>query len=130
MRLVSPDNTEFTYAIRLEFQTTKNEGEYEAFLAGMRLASKMGAKHLNVHVDSMLIVGHINGTYDARDPVMAQYVQHAKILMKTFTSCNVIHINRSGNKEKDALNKMASTVWSHVGKEVRIETLDQPPALP
>src|ERR1044071_10458566 len=57
LRLVSPDKTEFTYAVRLEFPSINNEAEYKAFFAGLRLAHKMGARHLNAHVDSMLIAG-------------------------------------------------------------------------
>ena len=74
LRLVSPDKTEFTYAIRLDFKSTNNEAEYEAFLAGLRLADKMGARYLVAHVDSMLIADHINGIYDARDNTMAKYL--------------------------------------------------------
>ncbi|XP_035845711.1 uncharacterized protein LOC118492058 [Helianthus annuus] len=54
LRLVSPDKHEFTYAIRLDFKSTNNEAEYEAFLAGLRLAIKMGVRHIEAHVDSML----------------------------------------------------------------------------
>jgi len=61
---------------------------------------------------------------------MAKYVTQAKIIMKDFTTCNVIHINRSGNKEADALSKMASTVWPHMGEEVRIETMAEPSVPP
>ena len=42
LRLVSPDGQELTYAIRLDFKSTNNEAEYEALLAGLRLAVKLG----------------------------------------------------------------------------------------
>ena len=71
LRLVSPNKTELTYAIRLDFKSTNNEAEYEDFLAGLRLADKMGTRYLVAHVDSMLIAGHVNGIYDARDNTMA-----------------------------------------------------------
>ncbi|XP_021986282.1 uncharacterized protein LOC110882608 [Helianthus annuus] len=50
LRLVSPEKHEFTYAIKLDFKNTNNEAEYEAFLAGLRLAIKMGAQNLQAHV--------------------------------------------------------------------------------
>ncbi|GKA83304.1 reverse transcriptase domain-containing protein [Tanacetum coccineum] len=35
--LTSPEGTEFTYALRFEFDATNNEAEYEALLAGLRI---------------------------------------------------------------------------------------------
>ncbi|KAI3754151.1 hypothetical protein L1987_53929 [Smallanthus sonchifolius] len=67
LMLTSPEGVELTYALRLEFQTTKNEAEYEALLAGLRLANKMGAKHLEAHVDSLLVANQVNGVYDAKE---------------------------------------------------------------
>ncbi|XP_076929155.1 uncharacterized protein LOC143593396 [Bidens hawaiensis] len=57
LRLVNPEGHEFTYAIKLDFKSTNNEAEYEAFLAGLRIDKKLGVKHLEARVDSMLITG-------------------------------------------------------------------------
>ncbi|XP_021991096.1 uncharacterized protein LOC110887837 [Helianthus annuus] len=70
LRLVSPDKHEFTYAICLDFKSINNEAEYEAFLAGLRLAIKMGVRHIEAHVDSMLVAGKINGQYEAKGDIM------------------------------------------------------------
>ena len=64
-------------------------------MVGLRITDKMGAKHLDAHVDSMLIAGQINGTYDAKDETMALYLEQAKLLMRKFDSCLVIHIKWS-----------------------------------
>ena len=126
LRLISPEKQEYTYAIRLDFKSTNNEAEYEALLAGLRIADKLGARCVDAHVDSMLVAGQINGIYDAKDPKMAQYLEQAKLLMCRFDSSKVIHIRRSENKPADALSKMASTSFEHLAKEVRIEVLDEP----
>ncbi|GJX12419.1 reverse transcriptase domain-containing protein [Tanacetum coccineum] len=39
--LISPSGVEFMYALRLNFASTNNEAEYEALLAGLRMARKM-----------------------------------------------------------------------------------------
>ncbi|GJS30557.1 reverse transcriptase domain-containing protein [Tanacetum coccineum] len=39
--LVSLEGKEYTYALRFEFETTNNEPEYEALLAGLRIAKEM-----------------------------------------------------------------------------------------
>ncbi|XP_076950387.1 uncharacterized protein LOC143623339 [Bidens hawaiensis] len=57
LKLINPDSQEFTYAIKLNFKSTNNEAEYEEFLAGLRIAKKIGVKFLEAWVDSMLIAG-------------------------------------------------------------------------
>ncbi|KAJ0942375.1 putative ribonuclease H [Helianthus annuus] len=123
LRLVSPDKHEFTYAIRLEFKSTNNEAEYEAFLAGLCLAIRMGVKNLEADVDSLLVAGQINDQYDAKGDVMALYLEQAKTLLQSFNSFKITHINRSKNKPTDALSKLASTRFQHLVKDVRIEVL-------
>ena len=126
LRLVSPDNHELTYAIRLDFQSTNNEAEYEAFLAGLRLALKMGARNLEANVDSKLVAEQVNGRYDAKGEAMALYLEQARMLISQFQTFKVNHINRSENKHADALSKLAATSFKHLAKEVRIEVLSNP----
>ncbi|XP_071704669.1 uncharacterized protein [Rutidosis leptorrhynchoides] len=68
--LTGPDKEEHTYALRLNFKATNNEAEYEALLAGIRLAKEIGIKKLQAYVDSQLVANHINGTLDAHDEGM------------------------------------------------------------
>ncbi|XP_076909572.1 uncharacterized protein LOC143566891 [Bidens hawaiensis] len=55
---------------------------------------------------------------------MASYLSQAKDLMQQFTSCKVVHIKRSENRNADALSKLASTSFEHMGRDVRIEVSD------
>ncbi|GJT76060.1 reverse transcriptase domain-containing protein [Tanacetum coccineum] len=52
LMLVSPEGKEYTYALRFEFETTNNEAEYEALLAGLQIAVDMKVKDLSIFVDS------------------------------------------------------------------------------
>ncbi|XP_076889967.1 uncharacterized protein LOC143540890 [Bidens hawaiensis] len=126
LRLVNPEGYEFTYAIKLDFKSTNNEAEYEAFLAGLRIAKKLGVKHLEARVDSMLIAGQINGTYKAKNDVMASYLSQARALIRQFSSFNIVHIKRSENKSAGALSKLTSTNFEHFAKDIRVEVLDHP----
>ncbi|GJZ28309.1 reverse transcriptase domain-containing protein [Tanacetum coccineum] len=45
--LTNPEGMEFTYALRFEFTATNNEAEYEALLAGLRIAARMGVRNLD-----------------------------------------------------------------------------------
>ncbi|GKB45610.1 reverse transcriptase domain-containing protein [Tanacetum coccineum] len=53
--LTNPEGVEFTYAMRFRFEATNNEAEYEALIAGLRIAEQMGVKNLQAHVDSRLV---------------------------------------------------------------------------
>ncbi|XP_076937426.1 uncharacterized protein LOC143605052 [Bidens hawaiensis] len=124
LRLVNPEGHEFTYVIKLDFKSTNKEAEYEAFLAGLRITKKLGIKHLEARVDSMLIAGQTSGTYEAKNDVMASYLSQAKELILQFLSCKVIHIKRNENKSADSLSKLASTNFEHFTKDIRVEVLD------
>ncbi|XP_076913949.1 uncharacterized protein LOC143572775 [Bidens hawaiensis] len=57
---------------------------------------------------------------------MASYLSQARVLIRQFTSFNVVHIKRSENKSTDALSKLASTNFEHFAKDIRVEVLDRP----
>ncbi|XP_076911563.1 uncharacterized protein LOC143569571 [Bidens hawaiensis] len=57
---------------------------------------------------------------------MASYLSQAHVLIRQFSSFNIIHIKRSENKSADALNKLASTNFEHFAKDIRVEVLDHP----
>nr|GEW84380.1 reverse transcriptase domain-containing protein [Tanacetum cinerariifolium] len=42
--LTNPKGVEFTYALRFEFEAFNNEAEYEALVAGLRIAEQMGCE--------------------------------------------------------------------------------------
>nr|GEW10152.1 reverse transcriptase domain-containing protein [Tanacetum cinerariifolium] len=50
--LANPKGVEFTYTLRFQFAASNNEAEYEALIAGLRIATQMGVKNVQVNVDS------------------------------------------------------------------------------
>lgn len=80
--LTSPDGTKHTYALRFEFIATNNEAEYEALLAGLRIANQMGVRNLEANVDSRLVANHVLGEYVAQEEHMIQYLDKAKSSIK------------------------------------------------
>nr|GEX45198.1 hypothetical protein [Tanacetum cinerariifolium] len=42
--ITNPEGMEFTYALRFRFNATNNEAEYEALIAGLRIARKIGRR--------------------------------------------------------------------------------------
>ncbi|KAJ0909268.1 putative nucleotidyltransferase, Ribonuclease H [Helianthus annuus] len=124
--LISPERVELTYAIRLDFENTNNTAEYEALLAGMRLAQKMKAKHVEASTDSQLVVKQYQGEYEAKDGVMARYVAKVKETTKAFGTFKLEYIPRGRNRKSDALSKLASVAFDHLAKEVKVEVLTSP----
>ncbi|GKD60121.1 reverse transcriptase domain-containing protein [Tanacetum coccineum] len=74
--LISPSGVEFTYALRLNFTSTNNEAEYEALLAGLRLAAKV--QDIDVKVDLKLAASQINEIYVASSTSMIKYLATAR----------------------------------------------------
>ena len=60
LQLTSPTGERIEHAVRLGFSATNNESEYEAMVAGLKLALTMGADNLSVQSDSQLVVGQVN----------------------------------------------------------------------
>ena len=53
---------------------TNNEAEYEAILTGLDLAKVVGALLVVLHSDFQVVVGHINGDYEAKGEQMKKYL--------------------------------------------------------
>ncbi|XP_021986933.1 uncharacterized protein LOC110883510 [Helianthus annuus] len=124
--LISPEGVELTYAIRLDFENINNTAEYEALLAGMRLARKMKAKNVEASTDSQLVVKQYQGEYEAKDSTMAQYVAKAKEMAEAFETFELKYIPRGRNRKSDALSKLASVAFDHLAREVKVEVLATP----
>ncbi|GJZ05840.1 reverse transcriptase domain-containing protein [Tanacetum coccineum] len=125
MILTNPEGAEFTYAMRFRFEATNNEAEYEALIAGLRIAEQMGIKNLQANVDSRLVANQVNGSYIAKESGMVQYLNKVKTLAKSFKEFSIKQIPRSENKKADALSKIASTSFAHLNKQVLVEELKE-----
>nr|XP_023910735.1 uncharacterized protein LOC112022377 [Quercus suber] len=68
--LQSPEGDKLKHRVRLQYQTTNNEVEYEALLRGMELAKSVEAESLLVLGDSQLIMGQVNGEFEAKEERM------------------------------------------------------------
>ncbi|GKA95649.1 reverse transcriptase domain-containing protein, partial [Tanacetum coccineum] len=99
--LTNPEGMEFTYALRFRFDATNNEAEYEALIAGLRIAKQMG------------------------EADMVRYLEKVKALTGSFKAFTIKKIPRSKNKKDDALSKIASTSFAHLSKQVLVEELKE-----
>ncbi|GJS38676.1 reverse transcriptase domain-containing protein [Tanacetum coccineum] len=123
--LTSPKGTKFTYALRFQFTTSKNEAEYEALIAGLRIAAQMGVRNVQVSVDSKLVANQVLGTYVAKEENMIKYLEKVKSLVSGFGNFSISQVPRGKNKIADALSKIASTSFAHLSKQVLVEVLKE-----
>ncbi|KAI5323872.1 hypothetical protein L3X38_032945 [Prunus dulcis] len=68
--IITPDGTLLEQAITLGFSASNNEVEYEALLAGLRVAKELTIKRLAIYSDSQLIMNQASGEYMAKHPRM------------------------------------------------------------
>ncbi|KAI5351522.1 hypothetical protein L3X38_004413 [Prunus dulcis] len=124
--LTTPDGLKIEYALRFDFRTSNNEAEYEALLAGLRLAKSMNAKQIRIHSDSQLIVNQITADFAAKDASMYAYLSTAHQLLRSFQAYEIKQIPRGENSHADALARLASAINDKVGRNVPVEILAQP----
>ena len=62
------------HSFRLGFKTSNNEAEYEALLAGLRVVLNLGAREVEVYSNSWLVVNQVQGSFEAKDPQMIDYL--------------------------------------------------------
>ncbi|GAU40405.1 hypothetical protein TSUD_136520 [Trifolium subterraneum] len=59
-------------SLALSFPTSNNQVEYEAFLAGLRLAEDVSAKEIKIYTDSQLVASHVLGEYQAKNDNLSE----------------------------------------------------------
>nr|GEV88826.1 reverse transcriptase domain-containing protein [Tanacetum cinerariifolium] len=121
--ITNPEGMEFTYALRFRFNATNNEAEYEALIAGLRIAGQMGVQNLQANVDSKLVANQVNGIYISKESSMIKYLEKVKNLASTFKGFFRKQIPRGENKKVDSLSKITSTSFAHLSKQVLVEEL-------
>ncbi|XP_020206975.1 uncharacterized protein LOC109792009 [Cajanus cajan] len=124
--LEGPGGILLEQSLRFEFRASNNQAEYETLLAGMSLAKEMGATSLSARSDSQLITGQVAGTFQAKDPQLAKYLEKVKLLSENFREFTLNHVPQEKNSRADLLSKLASTKKPGATRSVIQETLSQP----
>ena len=78
--LITPKKLIMEKSLQLGFLTTNNEAKYETLLAGVAMVKQLGGDVVELYSNSRLVVGQVNGEFEARDEKMQGYlaeVQHA-----------------------------------------------------
>ncbi|KAG7564205.1 Ribonuclease H domain [Arabidopsis suecica] len=123
IKLESPTSEILEQSFRLLFNASNNEAEYEALIAGLRLAQGVGAEEVVAYCDSQLVVNQFNGDYEAKDLRMEAYLEVVKDLSKDFKKFELIRIPRGENTTADALAALASTSDPELKRIIPVECI-------
>nr|XP_025661188.1 uncharacterized protein LOC112756783 [Arachis hypogaea] len=97
------------HSLNFSFKASNNQSEYEALIAGLRLAADLNITELKVYCDSLLIVQQVNNLYQVKDPLLSKYLDVVQNLLSKFSKYEIQHIPRESNGRANILSKLAST---------------------
>ncbi|CAJ2657743.1 unnamed protein product [Trifolium pratense] len=107
--LEGPDGVMIEQSLRFAFKASNNQAEYEALIAGMKLAKDMEVKELKAMSDSQLVTNQVSGKFQTKEPQLIKYVEGVQSLAKHFDSFELVYVPREQNMRADLLSKLAST---------------------
>jgi len=105
--LVAPDGTVIAEVTRFLGHATNNVAEYTALIIGLQEASRRGIEHLDVRMDSLLVVQQMKGLWRIKHPGLKPLALQAGALLAGFPSRTIEHIPREENGIADALANRA-----------------------
>ena len=94
VQLKSPTGERIEQPIRLGFNASNNELEYEALLSIIELVVVVSIDKLLIHNDSQLVVGQVNEEFESKDPRMEKYVSQVKQRLGGFSILKLEHVPR------------------------------------
>jgi ribonuclease HI len=86
---------------------TNNIAEYQALIAGLQEAQRLGMKEVEVYLDSELVVNQVNGVYRVRDAKLKTLEGEVRRRLGHFAHWVVRYIPREENREADRLAREA-----------------------
>ncbi|XP_075640419.1 uncharacterized protein LOC142612188 [Castanea sativa] len=111
--LRSPEGDTIECVIHLQFSLTNKKVEYTVVLSGLDLAKAVGAASTIIDYNSQVIVGHINGDYEAKGEQMKAYSSMVRSRMSEEFSATFVQVPREESEQADRLAKVASA--KHTG---------------
>ncbi|XP_075655290.1 uncharacterized protein LOC142625539 [Castanea sativa] len=121
--LISPEKLVIEKSLRLGFPATNNEAEYEALLVGAQMVKHLGGRVVRLYCDSRLVVGQVNGEFEAKDERMKSYLKRVQGVLGLFESFKVQQVPRGHNSHADSLAMLATSLGSRLPRMVMVEDL-------
>jgi ribonuclease HI len=84
-------------------ETTNNQAEYQAIIAGLEAAERLGAEAVECFLDSELVVKQLKHEYKVKNKELAPLFVKVHNLSLKFKKISYTHVPRERNKEADRL---------------------------
>jgi len=88
-------------------RATNNQAEYRAIVAALEEATRLGAKQVDINLDSELVVRQISGQYRVRKASLKPLYYRVKQLQGLLKGFTINHVPRRQNIEAHNLAKIA-----------------------
>lgn len=88
-------------------EATNNVAEYTGLVLALEKALEMGFKHVDVKMDSELVVRQMIGQYKVKNEGLIPLFERAYRLSLKFRSFSISHVRRAENKAADRLANAA-----------------------
>ena len=124
--IITLEGIKLEHSFWLGFKTSNNEAEYEALLVGLRVVSDLGAKEVEIYSDSLLIVNQVQGSFEAKDPWMMEYLQLVKQIVDHFQKVRVIQVAWGQNRHADSLATLVSSLAKKIPWLIKVEVVAEP----
>ena len=86
---------------------TNNVAEYSGLIAGLRAAEALGAREVDVRMDSKLVIEQMSGRWQIKHPGLRPLAAEAAALARHFDAVRYAWIPRERNRHADALANKA-----------------------
>ena len=114
------------HSFKLGFSASNNEAEYEALLARLRAIMDLGTWEVEVYSDSRLVVNQVQGSFEARDPRMMEYLRLVRQVMNQFLKAKVVQVAKGQNRHVDSLATLALSLTEKMPRLIKVELVAEP----
>ena len=116
VRLTSPTGEILEQSFQLDFHASNNEAEYEALVAGLRLAHGLKIRNLHAYCGSQLVASQYS----------EEYLKLIQVLDHDFDHFALPRIPRSKNAQADALAALASSSDPGLKRIIPVDFVEHP----
>ena len=88
--IMTPEGVKLEHSLRLGFQALNNNAEYEALITRLKAIKKLEVKDVESYSNSQLVVSQVDGSFEAKDSRMVEYLKLVGQLMGKFHKAKVI----------------------------------------
>ncbi|MDD2916377.1 MAG: ribonuclease HI family protein [Candidatus Gracilibacteria bacterium] len=87
---------------------TNNQAEYQGALHGIRRGIELGAREIELRMDSNLVIEQLSGNFKIKNPELKMIFEEIRELLQNWGGkITFTHVRREFNKEADRLSNVA-----------------------